>query len=183
MDICQVYLAPVDGYAPPTTLSESVEFLITPNGNKGCNSQNDLHRVIKYMKEQILKLKQEHPDWGYKKIAQLLDCSPNTIKYHLSSKERLRSKNHLLKSRKTHSKAIRVKYGGKCIICGYNKCLEALHFHHVNMEDKTNNVMTLVRTGRIPLAYKEAKKCLLLCANCHAEVHNGMATLTGVAPA
>lgn len=61
--------------------------------------------------------------------------------------------------------------GGKCSVCGYDKCLNALEFHHV---DKTTKLFAL-NSGNFGKAYKtlvtEADKCILLCANCHREIH------------
>lgn len=59
--------------------------------------------------------------------------------------------------------------GGKCKKCGYNKCIEALEFHHINPEEKEyglcNTVLSFERLK------KEADKCVLLCSNCHREFH------------
>ncbi len=60
--------------------------------------------------------------------------------------------------------------GGKCSICGYNKCLGALEFHHPN-DDKREAVGVLLNTHGYKVAAQEAKKCKLLCANCHREQH------------
>lgn len=71
--------------------------------------------------------------------------------------------------------AVQLK-GGKCIICGYNKCLDAFNFHHINPEEK---LFTLSGSWHLSKENinKEIEKCVLLCANCHAEVHNGMTLL------
>lgn len=60
--------------------------------------------------------------------------------------------------------------GGSCIYCGYNRCQRALHFHHVDPEKKKLNMAT----APWKTAKKELKKCVILCANCHAEIHAGM---------
>ena len=60
--------------------------------------------------------------------------------------------------------------GGKCKICGYNKCVSALEFHH-NQENKEDNVSTLLKNESRQKLLKEAGKCILLCANCHRELH------------
>lgn len=60
--------------------------------------------------------------------------------------------------------------GGKCERCGYNKSMAALVFHHKDGSDKTFNVAGSARAW-----YKivnEIRKCELLCANCHAELHD-----------
>ena len=60
--------------------------------------------------------------------------------------------------------------GGKCSRCSYDKCLAALCFHHTD-DNKEGEVSQLIRKGRLDEARREAKKCILLCANCHAEEH------------
>jgi predicted HNH restriction endonuclease len=60
--------------------------------------------------------------------------------------------------------------GGKCKICGYCRCISALDFHH-SLENKEGNITTLIKNGSRQKVLKEAKKCMLLCANCHRELH------------
>ena len=61
--------------------------------------------------------------------------------------------------------------GGKCSICGYDKCIDALEFHHKNPNKKefklgSGNTMSWKQ-------YKnEVSKCILLCSNCHKEIHS-----------
>jgi hypothetical protein len=68
--------------------------------------------------------------------------------------------------------------GDKCSNCGYNKCLEALDFHHLDPKTKEYGISTLIRAfthGTIKdkeIVYKEINKCILLCKNCHTELHN-----------
>jgi len=68
-------------------------------------------------------------------------------------------------------KEILVEYkGGKCEICGYNKCLAALDFHHKNPKEKEFNISKKGTNG-IENSKKEVDKCLLVCSNCHREIH------------
>ncbi|MCK9595957.1 hypothetical protein M0R19_02110 [Candidatus Pacearchaeota archaeon] len=60
--------------------------------------------------------------------------------------------------------------GGKCSICGYNKCINALDFHHKG--DKEKEITILIKNDSREKILKETKKCILLCANCHREVHH-----------
>lgn len=73
--------------------------------------------------------------------------------------------------------------GGRCVICGYDRCHAALHFHHIDPNTKRFNV----RGGQTPALEtlrEEARKCVLLCSNCHAEVEVSAtvlpATVSGV---
>ena len=85
----------------------------------------------------------------------------------LPSNERLKRMSHLVKH-----KLILYK-GGKCEKCGYNKCEGALHFHHLNPKEKefTVSQINLNEYFTLEKLYREVDKCVLLCANCHAEEH------------
>lgn len=62
-------------------------------------------------------------------------------------------------------------FGGKCCICGYNKNYAALDFHHLNPDEKDPNMKNLFSFSWEKII-KELKKCILVCANCHREIHN-----------
>ena len=68
-------------------------------------------------------------------------------------------------------------FGGKCKLCGYNKCIQALQFHHINPESKNFSISQFGNCRRFDKCVEEAKKCILLCANCHAEIENGISYL------
>lgn len=71
-------------------------------------------------------------------------------------------------------KAQLVKYkGGKCNRCGYNKCIGALQFHHIDETKKDFEIAdySCAKYLHLDELYKEVDKCILLCANCHAEEH------------
>ena len=61
--------------------------------------------------------------------------------------------------------------GGKCSICGYNKCIDALEFHHKDPSIKEFKI----GSGNT-MSWKEYKnevsKCMLVCSNCHKEIHS-----------
>lgn len=60
--------------------------------------------------------------------------------------------------------------GGRCTICGYDKCPSAFDFHHLDPREKDFVVSAKSSWAAIE---PELKKCVLLCANCHREVHAG----------
>lgn len=65
--------------------------------------------------------------------------------------------------------------GGKCKICGYCKCRQGMVFHHTDPEIKEFDIAGTNRSwARL---VKELDKCVLLCNNCHVEVHAGVAEL------
>ena len=63
-------------------------------------------------------------------------------------------------------------FGGKCSKCGYNKCEAALEFHHLDPNEKDFPVATNSKSWK--LIVEEAKKCILVCSNCHREIHNAL---------
>jgi 5-methylcytosine-specific restriction endonuclease McrA len=68
--------------------------------------------------------------------------------------------------------------GGKCIICGYDKCLSSLTFHHKNPSEKSFAISrALCKKRSKEELIEEVKKCVLLCSNCHNEIHEGLITL------
>lgn len=66
--------------------------------------------------------------------------------------------------------------GGQCQKCGYNKSIRALEFHHPNPLEKDFGLSRNL-CKNIDKLKQEADKCVLLCANCHAEEHERLEQL------
>ncbi len=71
--------------------------------------------------------------------------------------------------------------GGRCALCGYDRCTAALEFHHL---DPATKVFTIGsgNTWSLQRMRQEARKCVLLCGNCHAEVEAGATVLPARVP-
>jgi len=67
--------------------------------------------------------------------------------------------------------------GGRCRICGYDRYVGALEFHHLEASSKVFSLSHAGVTRSLARAREEAAKCILLCANCHAEVEGGIVKL------
>jgi transposase-like protein len=67
--------------------------------------------------------------------------------------------------------------GGACRLCGYDRVPAALQFHHVDPSQKAFELSRRGVTIALDAARAEIAKCVLLCANCHAEVEAGAATI------
>ena len=67
--------------------------------------------------------------------------------------------------------------GGACLICGYSRNLKALQFHHLDPAEKRLALSGQGVTYSVEVLREEARKCVLLCANCHAEVEDGQVML------
>ena len=59
-----------------------------------------------------------------------------------------------------------------CKICRYSKCLEAIEFHHINPALKEWKLSDLITHKRETIEI-ELSKGILVCANCHREIHYG----------
>lgn len=69
------------------------------------------------------------------------------------------------------------EFGGKCGICGYNRCIDSLTFHHLDPNEKEFGLAEHGVTRSYEKAKAEAMKCKLLCRNCHGEVHAGLVNI------
>lgn len=67
--------------------------------------------------------------------------------------------------------------GGKCVICGYDKYIGGLDFHHLDPTEKDFTVAHRIPNGKWETLKAELDKCVLLCCRCHREVHAGITTL------
>lgn len=62
--------------------------------------------------------------------------------------------------------------GGQCERCGYHTSIKALEFHHLDPNKKDFTISN--DHFKLEEALEETKKCVLLCANCHRELHDGV---------
>ena len=64
-------------------------------------------------------------------------------------------------------------HGGKCAICGYNKNIAAIEFHHLNPQEKEFQIdARKFANCELSKLEKELDKCIIVCSNCHRELHN-----------
>tara|TARA_R110000787_G_scaffold9510_1_gene33147 strand:- start:446 stop:994 length:549 start_codon:yes stop_codon:yes gene_type:complete len=68
--------------------------------------------------------------------------------------------------------------GGECQCCGYNNCNHALDFHHVDPKTKSFGIAKARRTKVTKKILEELDKCILVCSNCHREIHAGYIDLS-----
>ena len=125
------------------------------------------------MKEQILELRKQGK--SYRQIEKILHCSRSLISYYVNPEGKQKKIEAQNKNRYRKRSEYKLQAGGKCQICGYNKCLEALHFHHKTPSEKNFSISEAIWGVKKKISDKEIKKeiqkCILLCANCHYEMH------------
>jgi hypothetical protein len=81
------------------------------------------------------------------------------------------------KRRRTVKRQLVEEAGGACALCGYRRWIGALQFHHVDPRRKKFHIGQHSYSRSLARSRAEARKCVLLCANCHSEVEGGFATL------
>lgn len=81
----------------------------------------------------------------------------------------------LQKSRNKRKEEMVYVMGDCCQICGYNKCIKALEFHHIDPKEKDFS-FNKAESKSWTITCEELKKCILVCANCHREIHDNMYT-------
>ena len=135
---------------------------LTSGASQSCGCQKQLFGESNISKTCIL--------CGQKFIANVpnrqycYECSPKG----LSAADTIRYKKRKLKNLLIQHK------GGKCQVCGYNKCEGALQFHHRDPKEKEFGLANInLNDSNFSLGklFEEVDKCDLLCANCHAEKH------------
>lgn len=68
-------------------------------------------------------------------------------------------------------------FGGSCGLCGYSKCYHALELHHIDPLQKIFSFGSIRANPKNWLeVFEELKKCILVCSNCHKEIHAGLIT-------
>lgn len=68
--------------------------------------------------------------------------------------------------------------GGGCCICGYNRCQSSLAIHHLDPKEKDFSLASIrANPKNWEDIVKELRKCVLICHNCHNEVHEGVSVV------
>jgi hypothetical protein len=72
--------------------------------------------------------------------------------------------------RQNIKKKILQQRGENCEICEYSICPRTLSFHHKNPKEKDFTVSANMEKSFDKIKH-ETDKCMILCANCHMELH------------
>lgn len=152
--------------------------------SKYCSTDETAKRNEKTFKtdKEISALNEYLQEHTYKQAAEYFNISVSSVKKYGKRKRSKQTREEVLAHYREHKRQLRadtkkkcIEYlGGKCKLCGYNKCDKALDFHHVNPKEKDFNIGQNNTKYRFEQLKLELDKCVLLCRNCHAEVHAGL---------
>lgn len=130
----------------------------------GCNSKSiidiDLNPQKKTCEICGKEFETIHLGWNRKYC---YDCAPHEDE-NCSHSQAVTIKRRAIK------RALIMRHGGKCERCGYDKCMRALDFHHLDPTQKDFGISKTLTKSFATLC-EETDKCILLCSNCHAEEH------------
>lgn len=118
-----------------------------------------------------------------RKVSKLLGWSRDTVRKHVDTlaEKRIKTGGQRVVEWRKRAKQKLVDYkGGNCVCCGYSKCIDALHFHHLDPATKKFRIGGSSKS--LETLMKEADKCILVCGNCHTEIHAGLIDLNDIAP-
>ncbi len=93
--------------------------------------------------------------------------------YYRENRERckIKSKEKHQKTREAWLKIIKTMEMDKCVYCGYDRCFDAIDFHHINPLAKADNIAKVMKRVPTKAGVCELSKCVALCATCHRELH------------
>jgi hypothetical protein len=83
----------------------------------------------------------------------------------------------VIKNRRNKKEKLVKQFGGQCVVCGYKKYAGALDFHHTNPKNKSFALSVKGLSYSWDSLVEEAKKCVLVCKNCHTEIEAGLLKL------
>jgi DNA invertase Pin-like site-specific DNA recombinase len=141
-----------------------------PVNHIGVIKEFDLDELLKFYNETK----------SIRKTAKHFKIDKQTLRTHYITDEHIIKKVKTQKKRTSNPQAViewrkrkkqeLVEYkGGKCERCGYNKSTRALQFHHIDPNEKDFTISR--KSYSIERLKKEVDKCIMVCANCHLEIH------------
>lgn len=83
----------------------------------------------------------------------------------------------VIENRRRKKQKLVNQFGGACVVCGYKKYAGALDFHHIDAKTKSFALSVKGLSYSWESILTEAKKCVLVCKNCHTEVEAGITPL------
>ena len=150
--------------------------LITKENIRLLCNKNGLSHFGRLNDDEIIDIKKLYEELkNIRKVARITGYSRDTIKNHivinkLSIDDIKKNRINAVISWRKRTKIKLVEYkGGCCQVCEYNKSIGALEFHHVDPNEKDFTISA--KSYAFERLKKEVDKCVLLCSNCHIEVH------------
>lgn len=137
------------------------------------NREKYLEKSKQYRKDHLEQFRAYRKKWYQEHPEQILELR---AKYNNVSDHKEKTLRHRKKYVALWEQIIKELGYNKCIICGYDKCFNAIDFHHLDPKEKKYNLATKMRGLPKEEYIQEIKKCIPVCSNCHREIHSGVTT-------
>lgn len=142
-------------------------------------NNNGLGYISKITKEIITEMKIYYLNHTIIETSKFFKISVSSVKKYCDNKRVLSTKPtkqgravEAVQKRRKKIKELAVEYkGGCCEKCGYDKCIAALEFHHIDPNEKDFGIASKGYTRSWVKLKEELDKCIMVCANCHREIH------------
>lgn len=152
--------------------------------NKEDRERRSIERIREEKRKEIKRDKIERKLYGPRVKEKIKQCTKCGCDFDVLKVGRYRKtcqacherrKNRVRVNKRELSQRCSEYKGGKCLVCGYNKCQRALEQHHLDPSTKSFTISRAC-SGNYEWEdiVKEMDKCILLCSNCHCEVHDGL---------
>jgi len=119
--------------------------------------------------------------FSLKFTAESFNLNSNTLAKYITQRRLTKEEreSRAITNRKDYRKIVKIKAveykGNRCILCGYDKCIQSLDFHHKDPKEKEFQISG--GTKSFEKMKIELDKCVLVCKNCHGEIHAGLKTI------
>lgn len=141
---------------------------------KGKKISDELIKQIKTAYSGGMSSREVGKKFGVSKTTVLEYVNPRILT-PIEIEEKKRKNVEAVQKRRRKVKKLAIQYkGGKCERCGYDKCSRALEFHHLDPNEKDFGIGHKGYTRSWEKVKEELDKCIMVCANCHAEIHDGL---------
>lgn len=115
----------------------------------------------------------------YKPRKDCIDCYNQYFRVYLKKNTKIHQQRVYKNKIAFKRRIVEDKLDRGCYICGYKKCGQSLHYHHLDPVTKLFSIANLTRNLiNLDKLNEEIAKCVILCANCHGEVEAGITELT-----
>jgi len=141
-------------------------FNLNKNKNELRFKDEDFIKKIKELYDKIGSIRKVSEILG---VGRKIISSIVEVKTQTAIERRKSSVEHVVRCRKNRKKRLVEYKGGCCQRCGYSKSMNALQFHHINPDEKDFTIGG--KNYSEEKMKKEVDKCVLVCSNCHCEIH------------
>ena len=145
-----------------------------PGGHSRVSESGSRKRTVNPLAQARRRFK-SYP-WSYIKKDYPTIVSKLTIDVNFTMEEVMsNSSDRMKKWRKSTKERIVASMGGSCVCCQYSKCFASLSLHHLDPEEKEFGLGKIIANPKKwESVIKELRKCVLVCNNCHGEIHWGV---------